>query len=162
LKFGNNYVHFASVLPGLEIINSLSFIIKNVLLSFVCFYFDTDDIPKILSQEPLILLNKSTLQRPVGPVLHLEVSSPQGTDLQLDVSTLHRHVLLLEMSTPQGPELHLDMSTLKRPVLLLELSTPLTSGRIYIIEASAAWLCFYTTRFRSASGGYRDAATFRC
>jgi hypothetical protein len=24
-----------------------------------------------------------------------------------------------EMSTPQGPELHLDLSTLKRPVLLL-------------------------------------------
>ncbi len=49
----------------------------------------------------MLLLYEFTIQR-----------STQGT------------VLLLEVSTPQGPELHLDVSTLQMPVLLLEVSTP--------------------------------------
>ncbi len=42
-----------------------SFRLLQFYLSFV-FILITNDIPKILSQEPLLLLNKSTLQRPVG------------------------------------------------------------------------------------------------
>jgi hypothetical protein len=45
-------------------------------------------------------------------VLLLEVSTPQGPELHLDMSVLQRPVRLLEVSTPQGPELHLDVSTL--------------------------------------------------
>jgi hypothetical protein len=37
-------------------------------------------------------------------------------------------VLLLEVSTPQGPELHLNVSALQRPVLLLEVSTYTTGA----------------------------------
>ncbi len=38
------------------------------------------------------------------------------------MSAPQRHVLLLEVSTPKGPELHLDVSALQRLVLLLEVS----------------------------------------
>ena len=57
-------------------------------------------------------------------MLFLEVSTPQGPELHLNVSALQRPVLLLEVSTTQGPELHLDLSALQRIVLLLEVSTP--------------------------------------
>ncbi len=52
-------------------------------------------------------------------VLLLEVSTPQGPELHLNVSALQRLVLLLKVSTQQGPELHLGVSTIQRPVLLL-------------------------------------------
>ncbi len=45
-------------------------------------------------------------------MLFLEVSTLQGPELHLDVSALHRNVLVLEVSTLQGPDLHLDMSAL--------------------------------------------------
>ncbi len=45
----------------------------------------------------------STLQR---QVLYLDVSTPHGPDLLLDVSTTGHH-----MTTPQGPELFFDVST---------------------------------------------------
>jgi hypothetical protein len=62
----------------------------------------------------------SALQR---TVLFLEVSTPQGPGLDLNVSALQRTVLFLEVSTPQGPGLNLDVSALQRYVLLLEVST---------------------------------------
>ncbi len=49
-------------------------------------------------------------------MLLLEVSTPQGPELHLNVSALQRIMLLLEVSTPQGPELHLDVSHPKGPV----------------------------------------------
>jgi hypothetical protein len=49
----------------------------------------------------------SALQR-----LKLEVSTPQGPELHMNVSALQRYVLLLEVSTTQGPELHLNVSAL--------------------------------------------------
>ncbi len=52
----------------------------------------------------------------------LEVSTPPGPELHLDVSALQRSVLLREVSAT-GPELHLDVSALSRPVLFLEVST---------------------------------------
>jgi hypothetical protein len=57
-----------------------------------------------------------TLQR---HVLLLDVSTPQGPELQLDMSTLQRHVLLLDVSTPQGPELQLDVSGQQKPFCCL-------------------------------------------
>ncbi len=54
--------------------------------------------------------------------LLLEVSTLQGPELHLDVSSLQRSVLLLEVSTLQGPELHLDVFALQRSELLLEVS----------------------------------------
>jgi hypothetical protein len=36
-----------------------------------------------------------------------------GSELRLDVSALQRFVLLLEVSTPEGPKLHLDVSALQ-------------------------------------------------
>jgi hypothetical protein len=53
------------------------------------------------------------------------MSTPQGPELHLDMSTIQRPVLLLDVSTvtPQGLELHLDLSLLQRPVLHLDLST---------------------------------------
>ncbi len=43
--------------------------------------------------------------------------------MHLDVSTtLQRPLLHLDVSTPQGPELHLDVSTPQRPLLHLEVS----------------------------------------
>ncbi len=45
-------------------------------------------------------------------VLLQEMSTPQGPERHLEVSTIQRHVLHREVSTPQGPELHVDMSTL--------------------------------------------------
>jgi predicted transcriptional regulator len=62
----------------------------------------------LLDMSTELQLDMSTLQR---HVLLLDVSTPQGPELQLD------------MSTPQGPELHLGMSTLQRHVLLLDMST---------------------------------------
>jgi hypothetical protein len=53
-------------------------------------------------QEPLLLLDVSTLQ---WPELHLDVSGQQEPLLLLDVSTL------------QGPELHLEVSVQKEPIL---------------------------------------------
>jgi hypothetical protein len=44
-----------------------------------------------------------------------KLSTLQGPDLHLDVSALHRSVLLLEVSAT-GPELHLDVSALQRYV----------------------------------------------
>jgi hypothetical protein len=73
------------------------------------------------------------------------MSTPNGSELHLDVSTLQRPVLHLDMSTPHGPELHLDLcgqhepcrpiymhgselllgvSTLQIPVLHLDVSPP--------------------------------------
>ncbi len=71
---------------------------------------------------PDLHLDVSALQR---NVLHGQVSKPQGTELHLDVSTIQRPVLLLNVSrvTPQGLELHLNF-LLQRPVLHLDLSTP--------------------------------------
>ncbi len=57
----------------------------------------------------------------------LEVSTPQGPELHLGVSTVQRPVLLLEGSTPQGPELHLDVSTVQKSVLLLEVGGVFTT-----------------------------------
>ncbi len=37
--------------------------------------------------------------------------------------------MLLEVFTPQGPELHLDMSPTHRPVLFLDMSTRTQQGR---------------------------------
>ena len=71
--------------------------------------------------------------------LYIMVScaAPEGVYTQ-------RPVFLLEMSTLQGPELHLDVSTLKRPVLLLGYvyttkgcAAP-AHGRVYTTEAGAA------------------------
>ncbi len=58
---------------------------------------------------------------------------PFCTWMCLDNSSLH--VLLLLRSLPQGPELEIDMSTLERPVLLLEMSSPQQMGR------SCTWTC---------------------
>jgi hypothetical protein len=43
------------------------------------------------------------------------LSTPKGSELHLDVSTLEEPMLLLEVSTPQGPERDLDVSTRERP-----------------------------------------------
>jgi hypothetical protein len=43
------------------------------------------------------------------PVFLLEMSTLQGPELHLDVSTLKRHVLLPDMSTLQRAVLHLDV-----------------------------------------------------
>ncbi len=69
--------------------------------------------------DPELHLNVSALHR---NVLLLEVSTPQGPVLHLNMSVLHRNVLLLEVSTPQGSVLHLNMSALQRPVLHLDIS----------------------------------------
>ncbi len=50
-------------------------------------------------QEPLLLLDVSTLER---PVLHFAVSTPQGLELQLDLSVQQEPLLLLDVSTLQG------------------------------------------------------------
>ncbi len=42
-------------------------------------------------------------------MLLLEVSTPQGSELHLDLCTLQRPVLYLDVFTPEGPELHLDL-----------------------------------------------------
>ncbi len=60
-------------------------------------------------------------------LLLLEVSTPQGPELHLNVSALLRYVLLLEVSTPQGPELHLNVSALPRPVLRVSFETSFDS-----------------------------------
>ncbi len=52
----------------------------------------------------------------------LELSTPQGLELHLDMSTMRRPVLILDV-TQQGPELQLDF-LLQRPVLHLDLATP--------------------------------------
>ncbi len=72
-----------------------------------------------------LLLEVST---PQGPELHLDVFTLQrstlpGSELHLDVSAYQWHVLLLEVSTTQGPELHLDVFPLQRYEPLLEVST---------------------------------------
>jgi hypothetical protein len=58
-------------------------------------------------------------------VLHLEVSTPLGPELHLDVSTLLRlvRVVLRDVSTPQGSELHLDVYGQQEPLLLLDVTT---------------------------------------
>jgi hypothetical protein len=65
------------------------------------------------------------------------------------VSALQRLVLLLEVSTPQGPELHLNVSALQRPVLLLEgvytTWALAASERVCTTEACAAPGGVYTT-----------------
>ncbi len=75
-------------------------------------------ITKVLPEKPVLLLDVPTLQMPVL----VYVSTPQGPELHLDVSTLQRGlpVLLLDVYTPQWPKLHLDVSTLQRPVLHLD------------------------------------------
>jgi hypothetical protein len=81
------------------------------------------DIKENTISEAFALLRFSLpllLQR---PVLYNEVSTPQGPELHLDVSTIQRPLLLLDVSTPQGLELHLDLSTLQRPALHLDGST---------------------------------------
>jgi hypothetical protein len=42
-------------------------------------------------------------------VLLLDVSTPQGPELHLDVSGQQETLMLLEVSTLQGSELHLDV-----------------------------------------------------
>ncbi len=69
-----------------------------------------------------------------NPVRHLYVSTPQGHELQLDVSTLQNPVLHLYVSTPQGPKLHLDLSGQQEPLLLLWVyikRTLAAPGRVY-------------------------------
>jgi hypothetical protein len=60
------------------------------------------------------------------PLLLLDLSTPQGTELHLDLfyCTLQRNVLHLVVPTPQRPELHLDLSGQQEPVLLLDVFTP--------------------------------------
>ncbi len=53
-------------------------------------------------------LDRSTLQR---PVLHLEVSTPQGPEQHLDVSG--QPLLLLDLYSLQEPVLHLDITRLQ-------------------------------------------------
>ncbi len=54
-------------------------------------------------------LDVSTLLR---PVLNLDVLTPQGPELNLDLSGQHELVLFLNETTPQGPELHLNVTCL--------------------------------------------------
>ena len=83
-------------------------------------------------QSYLLHLDVSTNQ---GSELHLGVSAwtrgacagrnmstPERPGLHLDVSTPQRPLLHLDVSTPQGPELHLDLSGQKEPVLTLDFS----------------------------------------
>jgi hypothetical protein len=67
-----------------------------LLLQEVSITTGTSDLHLDVSgqKEPKLLLDLSTLQRPV---------------LHLDVSTLQRHVLLLDVSIPQWPELHRNL-----------------------------------------------------
>jgi hypothetical protein len=52
-------------------------------------------------------------------VLLLDISTPQGPELHLVVSTLQKSVLPLDVSTPQGPEMQLDLSGQQEPELPL-------------------------------------------
>ncbi len=81
-------------------------------------------------------------------MLLLEVSTPQGPELHLDVSTLQRPVLHLEVSTPQPLKLHLDLSTLQRCVQHREVTT---SGCVYNTESCAAAGGIYTAGVSTAS-----------
>jgi hypothetical protein len=79
---------------------------------------------KYLHQKrPVLHLEVPGLQE---PVLLLDMSAPQGSELHLRLvyCTLQKPVLHLVVSTPQRPELHLDLSGQQEPVLLLDLSTP--------------------------------------
>jgi hypothetical protein len=70
------------------------------------------------------------------------------------LSALQRLVLLLEVSTPQGSELHLNVSALQRPVLLLEVSTPQGPKLIWTClhyRAASERVC--TTEVCAAPGG---------
>jgi hypothetical protein len=49
-------------------------------INFACFCFDIDDITKVLSEKLVLLLR---------PVKLMEVSTPQGPVLLLEVSTLY-------------------------------------------------------------------------
>jgi hypothetical protein len=73
------------------------------------------------------------MSTPQGPELRLDVSSLQRPVLYLDVYLLLRCtaciyttglVLHLDVSTPQGPAQNLDVSTLQVHVLHLDVSTP--------------------------------------
>ena len=69
-------------MPGLGINQFVLLHCRNaaIIEAFLCFLYDIDDITKVLS----------TLQRPVvytWSVLLLEVSSPRGPELYLDMST---------------------------------------------------------------------------
>ncbi len=63
----------------------------------------------------------------------MDVSTPQGPELQLDLSGQKEPVLTLKMSTPQGPELHLEVSEKQKPVLVWTLLSH--RGLNY------AWMC---------------------
>jgi hypothetical protein len=91
-----------------------------------------------------------TLQR---PVLHLAVSTQQGPELHLDLSTLQRPVLQLDMSTPEGPELHLDLVGKQEPVQLLDMS--------HSRGVSCTWMCLlYTIEACAAPGGIFTTGTY--
>jgi hypothetical protein len=68
-------------------------------------------------QEPMLLLDVSTLHR---PVLHLDLSGQRDLDastspvpeLHLHVPTLESSVLNLDIFSPQGPKLHLENRSL--------------------------------------------------
>jgi hypothetical protein len=84
-------------------------------------------------QEPLLLLDVPTLQRPVLDVSYMYVhyrgsvacGLQQEPLLLIDLPTLQRSVLHLAVSTytPQGPELHLDLSGQQELLLLLDVSS---------------------------------------
>jgi hypothetical protein len=65
--------------------------------------------------------------------LRVIYTTVQGLKLHLDM--FGQNFSCPEVSTPQGPELQMYMSTLERPVLLLEVSTPQHRG------LSCTWTC---------------------
>jgi hypothetical protein len=56
------------------------------------------------------------------PVLHLDLSTPQGFELYQHLVEQQEQVLFLEVPTPQRPELHKDVSTSQGPELYLDVS----------------------------------------
>jgi hypothetical protein len=73
-------------------------------------------------QEQVLLLEVPTPTE-TWYTVHMDVSTPKGPGLHLDVSKLQRTLQHLDLPTSQGPELHLDLSAQQKSVLLLDLST---------------------------------------
>jgi hypothetical protein len=70
--------------------------------------------------------------------MHLDVCISQGPELYLDSPGQHESVLFLDVSTPKGLQLHLDMSTLQRPVGPSGSWTCLYNRSFYTAEACIA------------------------
>ncbi len=80
-----------------------------------------------------------------------------GAELQLNVSAaLQRPVLLLDVSTPQGLELHLNVSAQQRLVLLLKVSTPMGPSCIWTCLHYRGLCCSWRSEAEAAEHIMRE------